>query len=149
MLEAKSLVEEFNTQNVVPRQIAPSRTGRRTLPCEGWYKVNVDGAVFKESGSYGIGTVIRNEKGLIMGAMSKKLELPLGALEVQPKAYEEGMLLAVDLGLKNIVLEGDEQVVTNVLSGSSPPPPSPTKLYSDLSIGGIMSLCGGSATFGG
>ena len=123
MLEAKALVEEFNMQNVVPRQIAPPRTGRWTPPCEGWYKVNVDKAVFKESGSYGIETVIRNEKSQIIRVMSKKLGLPLGTLEVEAKAFEEGMLLAVDLGLKNIMLEGDEQVVTNVLSSSSAPSP--------------------------
>lgn len=59
-----------------------------------------------------------------MGAKSKKLELPLGAMEVEAKAFMEGMLLEVDLRLKHIILEGDAQVVTNALSGSSPPLPS-------------------------
>lgn len=42
-----------------------------------------------------------------MGAKSKKLELPLGAMEVEAKAFMEGMLLEVDLRLKHIILEGD------------------------------------------
>ena len=103
---------------------------------EGWYKVNVDGAVFKESGSCGIGIVIRNKRGEIMGAMSKRLDLPLGALEVEAKAFEEGMLLAWDLRLKYIVLEGDAQGVIDVLIGcSSPPPP----IFIQMIIEGIQS----------
>ena len=39
--------------------------------------------MFKESGNCGIRIVIKNERGEIMGAMSKKLDLPLGALEVK------------------------------------------------------------------
>ncbi|XP_075658968.1 uncharacterized protein LOC142628818 [Castanea sativa] len=96
--EANVLVEEFKEQNVAPRQSTQPRTKVWTPPREGWFKVNVDGAVFKKLGSYGIGIVIRGEKGQIRGAMSKKMKIPLGALEVEAKAFEERVLLVVNLG---------------------------------------------------
>lgn len=77
--------------------------------------------MFKESSSCGIGIVIKNERGQIMGAMSKKIDLPLGALKVEAKAFEGGISLVGDLGLKDIVLEGDAKVVTDALAGSSSP----------------------------
>ena len=120
----KALVVEFSEQLGAPKQLAPPRTERWIPLSEGWYKVNVNGTVFKESGSCGIGIVIRNERGEIMGAMSKRMDLPLGALEVEAKAFEEGMLLARDLGMKHIVLEGDVQGVTDALMGCSSPPTS-------------------------
>ena len=90
-------------------------------PPQGWYKVNVDAAVFKEQGTCGIGVVIRNHQGQIMGAMCKKLEFPLGALEEKAKAMEAGILLAWDLGLKDIVVEGDAQLIIQALNGSAMP----------------------------
>ena len=131
--EAELLVEEFRSGNTREKLPVVVRTQAWRPPREGWYKANVDGAVFKETNSCGIGVVIRNDQGQIMGAMSKKLNLPLGAVEVEAKAFEEGLMLAGDLGLKQIILEGDAQTVTNALLGKCLPPSSIQRLIAGAS----------------
>ena len=81
----------------------------------------MDAAVFREQGTCGIGVVIRNNKGLIMGAMSKKVLFTLRASEAEAMVAKAGILLAWDLGLKNIVLEGDAQLVTQAPKGVDAP----------------------------
>ena len=106
-MEAKEYAKEVAKESLPPS--CGTTTGRTKWrpPQKGRYKVNVDGAVFTSLKSIGIEVVIRNEDGLIMGAMSKNLPLPLGALEVEAKALEGGIELARDLGLWEVEFESD------------------------------------------
>ena len=50
---------------------------------------------------------VRDEEGNVIAAMSRKLDLPLGALELEAKALETGVKFAEEVGLKDVVFEGD------------------------------------------
>ena len=57
-----------------------------------------------------------------MGALCKRIQLPLGPLEVEAKPMEEGIQVARDLSLKEIIIEGDAKQVVMAISdtGSAP-----------------------------
>ena len=72
--------------------------------------------------------MIRNIKGQLMGALSKRIYLPLRALEVEAMAFEEGIQLAKDLSLSKIIIEGDAQQVVKASTDASPLPSSISKV---------------------
>ena len=51
--------------------------------------------------------------------MSKKIQAPLGPLEVEAKAFEAGVQLARDMGYQDIILEGDSLILVRALYGLS------------------------------
>ena len=91
-------------------------------PKQGWYKANVDRAVCKERGYRGMGVVIRNAEGQLMGAMSKRLALPLKALETEAMVMQVGIQFAWDLGLMDVVFESDSSTGISALLSATPPP---------------------------
>ena len=67
-----------------------------------------------------------------MGALSKKFGLPLGGLEAKATAIEEGVALASELGLKDIIIESDTLLVTNSLEKQSVMPSSIRKVVEGI-----------------
>lgn len=53
----------------------------------------------------------RDDEGRVMAALSKKIKAPLGPVEVEAKDFELGLQFAKDVGIRDLILEGDSLIV--------------------------------------
>ena len=83
-----------------------------------------------------MGVIIRDDRGRVEAALSKKVWVPLGVLEAVAKAFEAGLFLARDIGIQDIILEGDSLIIYNALCGTSLPPSSVA-----LIVLGMLDVC--------
>ena len=84
--------------------------------------------------------MIRNDKGQIMEALSKRIPYPLGAVEIEAKALECRTIFAWDLGLHEIILESDSQVLFHATTGTHPASVQPVITGTKTSLAGIVIL---------
>nr|POE58611.1 hypothetical protein CFP56_50200 [Quercus suber] len=76
-------------------------------PLEGFFLINVDGAIPAEDGHSGIGIVIWDWESRIVAVVSMPLSVKFAVEETEALAMEKGAILAMELGLENVILEGD------------------------------------------
>nr|POF23783.1 hypothetical protein CFP56_13720 [Quercus suber] len=90
---------------------------RWTPPETDVFKVNFEGAVIPGSQKIGVGIVIRDSEGQIMAALSEKLRVPrIQKPEVvEAIAARRAIIFARELGLRQVVLEGDCQMLMQAL----------------------------------
>ncbi|XP_075674823.1 uncharacterized protein LOC142644018 [Castanea sativa] len=119
VLEASWLIVEFQVVQDRPTLPAIPLHTRWKPPMPGVYKANVDGDVFKEQLTAGLGVIIRDADGQVVGALSQQIYAPLDALEAEAKAMEVVVLFARDVGIQEIIFEGDSLQVYNFLKGGS------------------------------
>ncbi|XP_075665322.1 uncharacterized protein LOC142634981 [Castanea sativa] len=79
------------------------------------YKVNFDGAVFKELGAAGLGVVIRDSEGLVIGALAERIPIPNFAATVEALACRRAILFAKEMSIFEATFEGDAEMITNAL----------------------------------
>lgn len=100
----------------------PKTTAKATMgnikwrpPVSATYKTNYDSAVFIDSGEAGIGVVVRNARGEVMAALSKKISYP-GTVELlKALAARRAAKFAIELGISSSEFEGDYEVVCGAL----------------------------------
>ena len=119
MRSSLRILDEFQVANEKPQTTRESTTReiKWCPPQLGSYKVNVDGAVFTKQKQVGIGVVIRDSAREVIVALSHKLARPLGVLETKAKAMEVGIQFALDVGVRDVIFEGDALSICNALRG--------------------------------
>lgn len=60
-------------------------------------KINFDNAVFSKENISGIGVVVRDENGLVLGSCSKRLPQAYSAMEVKAMAAATALVFANDI----------------------------------------------------
>ncbi|MBA0735167.1 hypothetical protein Gogos_019036 [Gossypium gossypioides] len=81
-------------------------------------KVNSDTAFLKDTYKYVYGILIRNKEGLIMAACTHLNNHVANSFMVEARACEQVISFAVDLGFKNVIVEGDYLPITKKLQSS-------------------------------
>jgi ribonuclease HI len=82
--------------------------------------VNYDGAVFNDRNEAGIGVIIRNHQGEVMGALSQRIPYPHSVEAVEASAARSAIQFAKDLGFMNIDLEGDSTSIVEAILLTTP-----------------------------
>ena len=81
-----------------------------------FYKANFDGALFRDSSSVGIGVVVRDFEGNVIGALFERIGLPASVVEVEALACRRVVSFAIEIGLQEVVSEGDSETIINSLN---------------------------------
>ena len=98
------LLDEFQTANFKIRTSVHDNNMLWTPPTIPWFKLNVGSNLMLMgqlllTQTVGFGAIIRDHAGRVEAALSKHFAAPLGPLETNAKAMEEGVLFAWDVGI--------------------------------------------------
>ena len=96
--------------------------------------MNFDRAIFKNIDPASLGIVIRYSNGEVMGAMSQHVPLPQTVMEVEALACRCAVSFAIELGLRELVIEGDSALVIQAIKDGKPCQSSMATLWMTFSI---------------
>ena len=108
---ARDALHEFQQTNSSPPKPPPVQAPTKWKPPPSdWVKINFDGAIFKEHAEAGLGSIIRNDRGLVMAALTQVIPLPTSVEMVEVLAARRALFFAKELGFEKVILEGDSEI---------------------------------------
>ena len=78
-------------------------------------KINCDGPRFAKENRVGIGVVIHNSEGMVLGSQSKQLSQAFSPLQIEAMAVKIALQFATDLGVQHAILKTDSLVLVKAL----------------------------------
>ena len=80
-------------------------------------KTNFDGAIFEDLQEAGIGVIIRNSKGEVLAALSKRIPTPSSAVILESFAARRAVQFIHEIGLRSSIFKGDSTTSISALRG--------------------------------
>ena len=71
--------------------------------------------MFRDSNSAGLGAVVYDSMGGVLASLAENIPLPQTVAGVEAAAARRAILLARDLNLSLIILEGDSEIITRAI----------------------------------
>ena len=114
---AKEWLQEFLALNPHPpsHQTALPLRQKWKPPQHGLVKINCDRARFTTENRAGIGVVIHDNEGMVLGSLSKQIPQAYNPLEIEAMAIATIVQFALDLGFQHAILETDSLVLVKAL----------------------------------
>uniref|UniRef100_A0A2N9G219 Uncharacterized protein n=1 Tax=Fagus sylvatica TaxID=28930 RepID=A0A2N9G219_FAGSY len=118
---AHALLSEYlavTTENKPQKPLPPQV--RWKPPSSNLFKVNFDGAIFRESNTGGLGVVIRDKTGMVIATLSQKVTGNHTAEMIEALAARRAIRFAMEVGVTNAEFEGDAETVIRDLYRTAP-----------------------------
>lgn len=116
---ANSYLLEFKSAKECERKaVAEGSTSIRWRPpSPNYYKINFDGVVFSDVEAAGLGIVIRDSFGRVIGSLAERVPLLSSAATVEALACKRALLFANQLCIFEAVVDGDAELIIRALQG--------------------------------
>ena len=79
------------------------------------YKINFDAAVFQASNLASVGVIVRDNRGDPIGVLTMPIPIRQSVVELEALACQRAVQFALEIGLTQVVVEGDSVTVIEVL----------------------------------
>ena len=113
-------------------QLTAARGATWSPPSENCFQLNFDAAIFNDINASSFGTVICNELGEVMVAMTAKGPLISDNEEVEVLACQKALVFALDSGFVELIMEGDNATVMQTIACSQATLSHLGNLYGDI-----------------
>jgi ribonuclease HI len=90
-------------------------------PVHNSFKVNFDGALFKDANEGGIGVVIRDCSGMVIATLSQRVRTGASVDLIEALAAKRAITFAMEVGVTDVEIEGDFENVIQDLSRPEAP----------------------------
>nr|POE68674.1 hypothetical protein CFP56_72709 [Quercus suber] len=115
--QEKEKFKEFTA--TIPAKLAtiPRQRTKWKPPDARSFKMNFDGAIFRQENKSGIGVVIRDDTGAVITSLAQTIAPPFQPIDIEAIAAARALEFGEEIGIIEAVLEGDSELIINSLKG--------------------------------